>query len=244
MELPPTERFSSRVDAYTKGRPGYAPAAIEALLAQVPAKSRVVDIGAGTGISSRALAAAGYEVVALEPNEAMRNAIGEASGLTVRSGTAEETGLPGASFDMATAFQAAHWFGKGATDEIRRILVPNGAVALVWNERINVDLGAEYQQIVAKYRRHVPGARDGSQTLPTIDRFFGSKGYEKWTFDNPQLLDLEGFVERAASASYMPNRGDANFDPMREEMAEVFSRYERNGNASMPQVTEVFFGRV
>jgi len=244
MELPAIERFGSRVDAYTKGRPGYAAAAFDALLREVPAGSKVVDLGAGTGISSRALRDAGYLVTAVEPNAPMRTHIGEAAGLTVVAGTAESTGLPGGIFAMATAFQAAHWFGPTAADEIRRVLEPGGAVALVWNERIDEGAGAAYQAIVDLYKRVVPGARDGSQPLPEIDRYFGVAGFVKWEFDNPQILDREALVERAASSSYLPNRDDANFAAMAHDLDAFFDRWSEEGVVQLPQKTEVFFGRV
>lgn len=51
------ERFSSRVDTYTKYRPSYPKEAIDYLYDTVglKAESEVLDVGAGTGIFSRLL---------------------------------------------------------------------------------------------------------------------------------------------------------------------------------------------
>ncbi|BEE09682.1 hypothetical protein VAWG005_24930 [Aeromonas dhakensis] len=71
-----TERFSARVEAYVKYRPGYPPAMLDFLadeLAMGPA-SQVADIGAGTGILTALLAPRGARVWAVEPNQEMRGA--------------------------------------------------------------------------------------------------------------------------------------------------------------------------
>ncbi len=50
----PTERFTARVDAYMRYRPGYADAVIETLAAEAGLTQAdvVADVGCGTGISS------------------------------------------------------------------------------------------------------------------------------------------------------------------------------------------------
>ena len=75
-ELNPTSRFSDRADDYVKYRPGYPPAAIDAILNGLgpPASLVAADVGAGTGISARALADRGVRVLAVEPNAVMANA--------------------------------------------------------------------------------------------------------------------------------------------------------------------------
>lgn len=73
-----TEIFEGRGKAYVQGRPGYAPQALEALEALAPASSFpvAVDMGAGTGILSRELLRLGHEVLAVEPNDSMRQRAG------------------------------------------------------------------------------------------------------------------------------------------------------------------------
>ena len=72
----PTERFTDRVDAYVRYRPSYPPETLrvirEALHVAPPAV--VADVGAGTGIFSALLLADGFDVIAVEPNLAMREA--------------------------------------------------------------------------------------------------------------------------------------------------------------------------
>ena len=69
-------RFSSRVDAYVKYRPGYPPAVMELFrreMALTPS-SVIADVGAGTGISAEPFLRAGCTVFCVEPNAGMRAA--------------------------------------------------------------------------------------------------------------------------------------------------------------------------
>ena len=59
--------FGPSADVYERYRPGYPQAAIAWLLG--PSPLRVLDVGAGTGKLTRALLAAGHEVVAVEPDQ-------------------------------------------------------------------------------------------------------------------------------------------------------------------------------
>ncbi|MBT8435862.1 MAG: class I SAM-dependent methyltransferase, partial [Gammaproteobacteria bacterium] len=69
-----TRRFSDRVEAYRKYRPGYPPAMISTLLEKTGLDdcAVVADVGSGTGIFSRLLLDQGIRVAAVEPNTNMR----------------------------------------------------------------------------------------------------------------------------------------------------------------------------
>ena len=100
---------------------------------------RVADLGAGTGKAARQMARRGWQVIAVEPGEGMlevlrARAAEESLEIDARLASAEETGLPDASVDLATAAQAYHWFDKErAVQEMARIVRPGGGVALFWN---------------------------------------------------------------------------------------------------------------
>src|SRR6185295_10044902 len=107
------DRFSATVDLYKKYRPSYPPALIDWLLevGQLAPGDRVADLGCGTGISTRLLAARGLDVVGIDPNEDMlASARAEGGVATYQRGEAVATGLANASVKMATAAQAFHWF--------------------------------------------------------------------------------------------------------------------------------------
>ncbi len=90
---PLAARFASVADAYERGRPEYAPAAVGALTAELGLASGapVLDLAAGTGKLARALLAAGLDVVAVEPQLQMRERLAATIGTErVREGFAEQ----------------------------------------------------------------------------------------------------------------------------------------------------------
>src|SRR5262245_33580604 len=81
--LDPVRRFGGLADDYAAHRPEYPGAAVDFILARagLAAGALVVDIGAGTGISSRLFARRGLTVVGVEPNDQMRARAGAAGPL-------------------------------------------------------------------------------------------------------------------------------------------------------------------
>ena len=117
---------------YERFRPR-PPAAILELLPLLVGGDRlrlVVDLGSGTGLSARIWAERADEVVAIEPNEAMRGFAERATtAANVRYlGTSSyETGLPDASADLVTAAQSLQWMApERVFPEVARILRPGG----------------------------------------------------------------------------------------------------------------------
>jgi SAM-dependent methyltransferase len=194
--------FSEGAEAYERGRPGYPGAAIAWLSERLALGfgARVVDLAAGTGKLSRALAAAGAEVTAVEPLERMRALIGA----PIRSveGTAERIPLPDASADALTVAQAFHWFdGEAALAEIHRVLRPGGHLALLWNVRLLDDPGqAAVEELIAPYTGEIPRHRSGEWRGPVeASDLFGP--LEERGFPNDQSLDADVLVDRVASTS-------------------------------------------
>ena len=98
----------------------------------LPSGGRVLDLAAGTGKLTRALVAAGYDVVAVEPQAPLREILRRTDGLEVHDGVAEAIPLPAASVDAVTVADGFHWFDQGAAVvEIARVLRPGGGLAVL-----------------------------------------------------------------------------------------------------------------
>jgi ubiquinone/menaquinone biosynthesis C-methylase UbiE len=133
--------YTTLADAYLK-RPDYADAAIDAMLSIAGAEKgdKFCDVGAGVAHLTLMLAARGLDVVAVEPNDAMRaNGIKRTEKLAnVRwhEGTGEATGQAAQAFDMVTFGSSFNVCDRQqALKETARILKPRGWFACMWNHR-------------------------------------------------------------------------------------------------------------
>ena len=122
--------FGAVADVYALARPTYPREALHFVVP--PGAGRVLDLGAGTGKVTSGLLDLGLEVVAVEPDDAMRAHVDtRAESL---AGTAEHVPLPDGMVDAVVAGQAWHWFDTArALAEVHRVLRPGGTLGLLWN---------------------------------------------------------------------------------------------------------------
>ncbi|MCT2548370.1 class I SAM-dependent methyltransferase [Streptomyces atratus] len=130
--------FDRAAAQYAAARPGYPPALFDAVeeLAHRPLRgARTIDVGAGTGISTRLLHERGALVTAVEPGAGMAEELHRSHpALPVVRGDGNRLPLATASADLITYAQSWHWTDRTlATAEALRVLRPGGALALWWN---------------------------------------------------------------------------------------------------------------
>lgn len=246
-----TQRFSTRVEAYVKYRPGY-PAAMLDFLAQQLAmgpEAHVADIGAGTGILTTLLAPRVARVWAVEPNDEMRAAarrlLADVGNIGWSHGSAEATGLPAGSVDLVTVAQAFHWFDRAAfRQECQRLLRPDGRVALIWNDRLtDTPFLKAYEEGLHAYSGDYEEVNHRNLREHDFRAFFEG---EYWLdrFENHQLFDLDGVLGRLNSSSYAPAVGTPAHEQMTALIRREFGRHAVGGRVSFNYSTLVYSGRV
>lgn len=249
------QRFSERVEAYVKYRPGYPAEALDYLYAEVglAQAGEIADLGAGTGIFSKLLLERGSRVVAVEPNDEMRGAaekeLGGRPDYRSVAAAAEQTGLADGSVEAIVCAQAFHWFDReAAKQEFKRILKTGGPVALIWNnrltegspfleayERLLLNYGTDYRQVNHRNTSNVETAE--------LERFFGKGNLTLAKFPNRQVFDFEGLSGRLNSASYAPAPGHPDYEPMMAELRRIFDETQQDGQVFFDYETEVCWGR-
>lgn len=133
--------YTALAEAYLK-RPDYANDVLAAIfrIGEMKPGEKVADLGAGEAHLTLPLLAQGFEVSAVEPNDAMR-ALGQkrTNGSTHvhwSEGTGEHSGLPGGVYDLVTFGSSFNVCDRPlALKETCRLLKPRKHFACLWNHR-------------------------------------------------------------------------------------------------------------
>jgi SAM-dependent methyltransferase len=232
--MKPTERFSGAAGLYERHRPSYPPELLDWITAetQVRPPAPVADVGCGTGISTRLLAERGYDVVGVDPNEAMLEKARAAGGARYVKGEAAATGLPDASVDLVTVAQAFHWFDLGlAFREMRRILRPGGWCAAFWNVRASSPFMDAYDALLRAQSKEYGILLSHEDTLAALAAHPEARDVRKGSFPNAQEFDSEGLHGRAWSSSYVLH-GVSDREGFDGALKVLFDTYQVDGGVS------------
>jgi SAM-dependent methyltransferase len=179
-------RFSGFADLYDRVRP--TPPAVLADVVSTYAGAPpglTVDLGCGTGLSTRWAATWSGEVVGIEPSADMRTRAADVTGeanVHYASGWSSATDLADGSADVVLAVQALHWMDPSPTfAEIARILRPGGVFAA-----IDCDWPPSVGNAAAEQAWHTARA-----TIATHDReALSDAGVARLPSSSPQTDDL------------------------------------------------------
>ena len=249
-DLTSVQRFTSRVADYVRYRPGYPPGLIP--LAQtcfeLSEGAVVADIGSGTGKLSAEFLRAGFEVLAVEPNEAMRNAAQDLTSWPLfhnLAGTAEALPLRDGSVALLVAGQAFHWFDQRESKrEFKRVLRPGGGLMLIWNNR-RTDSSAFLQEYEAMLQAHCPDyANVGNKHYDPkeIEAFFETRP-EFACLRYEQRMDLKALRGRIFSSSYTPAEGSAR-RKLEDATQRLFAAHAVEDEVCVNYDTEIFYGKL
>jgi len=146
-------QFGEFVKEYEKARRPYPREVFTYLKRLLPNKNpKILDLGCGTGISTRQLAGTG-QVIGCDPDPIMLKAARKhkrVNGERYVLGSAEKLPFKDNSFDAVTAFSAFHWFNNDESiGEIKRVLKTGGIIFLV-NKAGWKNWGEGYRKAIIK----------------------------------------------------------------------------------------------
>jgi SAM-dependent methyltransferase len=197
------EGFASRYDRY-RPRPPRVLLDVLCRYARVDQPAVVVDLGCGTGLSTRAWSGVAVRAIGVEPNAAMLAAAPRAPGIEYREAFAQETGLDDGCADIVTCSQSLHWMEPEPTfAEAARILRPGGVFAAYdydWPPIVDPELDAayvEYQRRRAGFR-HAHGIQRGGDRWPKHEHLERMRASGRFGFCRELLLHSveEGDADR------------------------------------------------
>ncbi|MGD1821911.1 MAG: class I SAM-dependent methyltransferase [Pleomorphochaeta sp.] len=238
-------RFTSRVENYVKYRPSYPQDAINYLfLNGINKKSVVGDIGSGTGILSKLLIDRVEKLYCVEPNLAMRDyankMLSNNNNFYSIDASAENTTLSDNQLDVITVAQAFHWFDlEKCKSEFNRILKPNSKTFLLFNNRLsNTSFLEKYDDILINFSKDYKKVNHQNLGKDEFNFFFDKK-WEKVSYNNFQIFNLEQFIGRVASSSYTPEKGDTNYEIFYSEIKRIFEEENVDGFVRFNYKTEI-----
>lgn len=251
--MDPKERFTGRVENYTRYRPSYPLRILHELSVRIGLRPNdtVAEMGAGTGKFTELLLKHGNQVYAVEPNPQMREEAEKSFSYNPNfmsiPGSAEETKIPDRSVAHVFAAQSFHWFNVSAAKaEFRRILKPNGCVILLWNIRDTADpFMNRIESLIARYSTDYDGVGlSKEKRVQKIRQFFEPHGFDSFSVENTVPHTFSETIGFLKSASYIPLEGTEAFEALQNEVKTLFDEIGEEGKADFIHRTQVFYGKI
>jgi SAM-dependent methyltransferase len=246
----PNQRHLGRVfndvpELYDRVRPGYPDELFVDLAAVtgMAAKSRVLEVGCGTGQATRSLAALGYAVTAVEPGADMaalaRRRLAAFRDVEVETSTFEAWDDRGRRFDALVAASSWHWVDPSVGwRRAHDVLHPGGWAALLGHVVVRrPDEPEVYAETADLHERFCPGNPDwghppledevratdeGWGLVDGPGELFGPT-IVRW-YPTVQWFDGDGFADHLRSLSLYRKLDCAVREPLLDAIAERIRR--------------------
>lgn len=237
--------YTKLAASYIK-RPDYSPDVIEHLLGEMKSVEIVCDVGAGVGHLTRLLRSKNLKVIAVEPNDAMRELGYKRTDSEVEwvEGLGEETGLETGRFDLVTfgsSFNVTNQ--QGALRESARILRSGGYFACMWNHRdLSDPIQAGIEKIIhTRLPEYDYGTRrkEQSSVIDSCELFDKSRYFEGHVVHRQRVDDV---IEAWRSHATLARQAGGEFPSILLEV-ENYLRDKNVLSIDVPYVTRMWYAR-
>lgn len=240
--------FSSAAELYQQVRPDY-PEAITPWLKQIlklPVHNHVLDLGSGTGKFLNYLKALSENIIAVEPvAEMLQQLQKKHPNIKTLAARSDQILLPDQSIDAIFCAQSFHWFANADTlNEIHRLLQPDGALVLVWNQRdIRVDWVAALADVLSQFEGDTPRYHSG-QWQKVFEQQQQFKLLAETTFAQAHHGTVEQVVSnRFLSTSFIAALPKAEQHKLKQQFEKIVADYTQKQTQDLidfPYITHVY----
>lgn len=227
----PANPFNTSAEAariYAGARPYYHARPLQVAFESIDRPAMVgLDLGCGTGLSTRALAERVATVVAIDPSATMLAERESVSNAIYVQGSAECLPLTDDAVDVVTCGAAMHWFRDRAFDELGRVTKRGGSV-VVYSDFFLGDLIGEPTFVAWWKQTYLPRL----PTPPRREHFnqqgmaragFSQTSYEQQMFDMPMSrTDLVSYLLTQSNVTLAVDSGDETLEGLREWISNQF----------------------
>lgn len=231
---------------YEKYRLPYAREAVDDLLQHIGNAPVVADIGAGTGQLARLFAESCETVYLIEPEPAMRQVatavLSNLPAIDVRAGLAEEIPLAANAVDLIVIGNAFHRFRPEACAELRRILKPQGWIALFAYSFVNKAFTDMLFSGLAALN-DVSGKIEKRRHQTPVSALFGHDSLHTLRYRQAHSEDWPAFWGAACAGIEAPEPDEPAFAPFAALNREVFAAFAVNDMIQVDYETVVTYGR-
>ncbi len=248
--------FGRTASDYSQHRAGFPEQFFERMqtLGLIPAGTRLLDLGTGTGSVARGVALRGCKTVGLDISADLiekSRELDKLAGVEVdyKIASAEDTGFADNHFDVVTAGQCWHWFdGDKTAQEVKRILVPNGHLIIAHFDWIPLfdNIVAQTEALILKYNPawHM-GGRNGFYPQWLIH--MGQAGFtniETFSFDLDVVYSHEAWRGRIrASAGVGASLDEPEIEKFDKEHQQMLSEKFPDDPLNVPHRVFVVMGK-